>query len=56
MSKWYAPELKDINLDLEDGELYLNILLGNDWEGNIWVELKVEDIKKALKRKPKKII
>lgn len=46
MSHWYEPKLEDYSLS-EDGK-ELDILIGSDHGGNIYLTLKLEDIKKIL--------
>lgn len=41
MSFWYEPTKE--NMSIEDDELH--VLLGHDDSGNIWVSMKIADIK-----------
>ena len=51
MSKWHTAELADIDYEWnKDGDV-LNILVDSDYQGNIYVEVKVKDIKKILNEK-----
>lgn len=46
MSLWYVPKIADI--DLSDNGEEIHILIDHDKNGNIYVSVKVEDIKKIL--------
>ena len=45
MSKWYQPKAEDIERDKD----VLNVYLDSDDQGNIYAELKVEEVEAALK-------
>lgn len=47
MSTWHEPKIEDMSLS-DDGK-ELQVCFDSDYNGNIWISLKVEDIKKVLK-------
>ncbi len=52
MSYWHEPKLDDLSLSSDGTELHAYI--GDDESGAIYASIKIEDIKKVLKTKPKK--
>lgn len=44
MSEWHEAKKDDLELDGDE----INILIGDDWRGNIYVTVKVADIKELL--------
>ena len=46
MSQWYEPQKEDMNLS-DDGK-ELQVCFDSDYQGNIWISLKVEDILEEL--------
>lgn len=48
MSLRYEPKLEDI--DISEDKKSLQIIVGDNYNGNIWVEIKIEDIKKVLEK------
>jgi len=53
MSVWYQPKEKDIYLENgRDGE-FVNIYLGSDYNGNIYVEVEIDILAKVLQTSKK---
>jgi len=46
MSIWYNPKKEDIEIDGDE----LNILLGDDYGGNIYAAVKIKDIQEILEQ------
>ena len=44
MSKWFEPKLEDMSLS-DDGK-ELQVRFDSDYNGNVWISLKVEDVLK----------
>ncbi len=47
MSQWYEADKDDLELDGDE----INVLVCDDWRGNIYVTVKVADIKELLNEK-----
>lgn len=50
MSFWYQPHIKDITVNGDDLDIYVD----SDDFGAIYVTLKIKDVKEVLARKVKK--
>ena len=51
MSTWFEPKKEEISLS-DDGK-ELQVRFDSDYSGNIWISLKVQDVKDILKDRKK---
>ena len=49
MSKWYEPEANDLSMDDEGSEVH--DYLYSDYNGAVYVSLKVEDVVNLIERR-----
>ena len=49
MSEWHEITRDDMSISLKDDEV--NIHIGTNYNGSIWVHFKIKDIKNLLKEK-----
>lgn len=48
MSLWYEPKLNKGDFEISEDGKEIHIYLGTNEEGNIYVSIKVDEIKKVL--------
>lgn len=46
MSTWFEPTIEDMAISKDGKEL--DVVFDSDYNGNLWISLKIEDIKKLL--------